>query len=132
MNASNRPLSPHLQVYSPQLTSVLSISHRATGLVLSVGSLLLVYWLLALAAGPEAYETARAFFASWLGRLILLALTFSLFYHLCNGIRHLFWDVGMGFEIKTVYASGRAVVSGAIVLTLVSWIAAYTMAGGSA
>lgn len=132
MNTGNRPLSPHLQVYKPQLTSVLSITHRATGIVLSVGTLLLVYWLLALAAGPQAFDTARGLFASWFGRLLLLAMTFSLFYHLCNGIRHLFWDVGMGFELKSVYTSGKAVVGGAVVLTLLSWVAAYAMAGANA
>lgn len=132
MNTGNRPLSPHLQVYRPQLTSVLSITHRATGVVLSIGTLLLVYWLLALAAGPQAFETARGFFVSWIGRLLLLAMTFSLFFHLCNGIRHLFWDIGKGFELKTVYASGKAVVGGALVLTLLSWIAAYSIAGGGA
>lgn len=132
MNTGNRPLSPHLQVYRPQLTSVLSITHRATGVVLTIGTLLLVYWLLALAAGPQAFETARGLFASWFGRLLLFAITFALFYHLCNGIRHLCWDIGLGFDLKSVYTSGKAVVASAVALTLLSWIAAYSVAGGSA
>ena len=132
MEITERPLSPHLQVYKPQLTAVLSILHRATGVFLVLGSLLLVYWLLALATGPEAYANAQAFFGSVFGRLILFPWTFSLFYHLCNGIRHLFWDAGMGFEIKTVYTSGFIVVAASIVLTLAAFAAAYAMRGGGA
>ncbi|MDX1512620.1 MAG: succinate dehydrogenase, cytochrome b556 subunit [Gammaproteobacteria bacterium] len=124
MPASNRPLSPHLQVYKPQLTSVLSITHRATGVALAVGGIGLAYWLLALAAGPDAYATAQALFGSWLGKLILFGFSFALFYHLCNGIRHLFWDAGLGFELETVYASGWAVVGVAAGLTVLTWIVA--------
>lgn len=121
MPASNRPLSPHLQVYRPQLTSVLSITHRATGIALALGLLLLVYWLMALAAGPEAYHEARAIFGSWAGQIVLFGFSYALFYHLCNGIRHLFWDAGLGFELKTVYASGWAVVAVSVGLTLLAW-----------
>lgn len=123
--ASNRPLSPHLQVYRPQLTSILSITHRGTGMFLSLGALYLVCWLLAIAAGPEAYATISGFNASIIGRLLLLGWTFSLFYHLCNGIRHLVWDAGLGLDLKTTYASGWAVVAGAAALTVIAWIAAY-------
>ena len=130
MEITNRPLSPHLQVYKPQLTSVLSIFHRATGVFLVVGTLLLVYWLLALAAGPEAYASAQGFLGSNLGRVILFPWVFALFYHLCNGIRHLFWDAGMGFEIKTLYASGVAVIAASAVITLLAFVAAYAMRGG--
>ena len=122
MKPSNRPLSPHLQVYRPQLTSVLSITHRGTGVFLSLATLLLVYWLAALAAGPATYATAQAFFGSWFGQLILLACTFSLFYHLCNGVRHLFWDMGVGFELPTAYRSGYAVVVVSIVMTVIAWL----------
>lgn len=128
MDNTSRPLSPHLQVYRPQLTSVLSIAHRGTGIFLTLGTLLLVYWLLSIASGPEAYAHARAFFGSWFGQLVLFAWTFALFYHLCNGIRHLFWDIGFGFELPTVYASGKAVLIVSAVLTLLAWLLAYSTA----
>jgi succinate dehydrogenase / fumarate reductase cytochrome b subunit len=117
-----RPLSPHLQVYRPQLTSVLSITHRATGVALTVGTLLLVWWLVAAASGPEPFATAQAVIGSWIGRLLLLGWTFALFFHLANGIRHLFWDAGLGFELRTTYASGWAVVAASIVLTAAAWL----------
>lgn len=116
-----RPLSPHIQVYRPQLTSVLSITHRATGVALAVGTLLLVWWLIAGATGPEAYATVQGFFRSWIGRLLLLGWTLSLFYHLCNGIRHLFWDAGYGFELRATYVSGWLVIVATVVLTALSW-----------
>lgn len=124
MQASNRPLSPHLQVYRPQLTSVLSITHRATGVALALGLLLLAYWLLALAGGPESYAVARELLGSWLGKIILFGFSFALFYHLCNGVRHLFWDAGLGLELKSAYASGWAVVAVSAALTVLSWIVA--------
>jgi succinate dehydrogenase / fumarate reductase cytochrome b subunit len=129
MSTANRPLSPHLQVYRPQLTSVLSISHRVTGLVLSVGTLMLLWQLFAAASGPDAFNTFQAFAGSWLGILILLAWTFSLFYHLCNGIRHLVWDLGFGLDLKTAYQSGAVVVVAAVVLTIVTWIIAVAVKG---
>ena len=121
-NASNRPLSPHLQVYRPQLTSILSIFHRATGFFLGVGTLLLAWWLIAAAMGPSAFETVQWFNGSWIGRLLLLGFTFSLFYHLFNGIRHLFWDIGAGFEIKTVNQTGWIVVLFSFGATGLAWI----------
>ena len=127
MQKSARPLSPHLQVYRPQITSVLSITHRATGIALAAGTLLLVYWLTALAAGPEAYADASALLGSWLGRTVLLGFTLALFFHLANGIRHLFWDAGKGFEIQEVTRSGRAVVVIAIVATVLVWALAYAV-----
>jgi succinate dehydrogenase cytochrome b subunit len=130
MEKSQRPLSPHLQIYRPQLTSVLSITHRATGIALVAGTLVLVYWLLAVASGAEAYASAQYLLGSWLGRVVLLGFSFALFYHLCNGIRHLFWDVGLGFELKTAYASGIAVVIVSIVMTAIAWGLAYAMRGG--
>jgi succinate dehydrogenase / fumarate reductase cytochrome b subunit len=121
MPESARPLSPHLQIYRPQLTSVLSISHRAAGVALAVGTLLLVYWVVAVANGPAAYADAQAFIGSWFGKLILFGWSVALFYHLCNGIRHLFWDAGYGFELKAAYASGYAVLVGTAVLTVLAW-----------
>lgn len=117
-----RPLSPHLQVYRPQLTSVLSITHRATGVALAAGTLLLVWWLVAAAAGPEQFALVRSVVGSWIGKLILLGWTVSLFFHLANGIRHLFWDAGYGFELRTTYASGWVVVAATVVLTALAWV----------
>jgi succinate dehydrogenase / fumarate reductase cytochrome b subunit len=121
MSIAKRPLSPHLQVYKPQLTSLLSISHRATGLALSVGTLLLVWWLVAAASGEAAYLTVQGFVGSWFGLLLLLGWSVSLFYHLAQGIRHLVWDAGYGYELKTAYASGYAVLAATAVLTLIAW-----------
>ena len=130
MATSSRPLSPHLQIYRPQLTSVLSITHRATGLLLCAGAIVFAWWVVALAAGPEAFAAVRSALGSWLGILFLAAWTFSFFFHLCNGIRHLFWDAGFGFEIRTAHASGKAVIAGSIVLTVLSWAAAAWSAAG--
>lgn len=130
MGNTDRPLSPHLQVYKPQLTAVLSILHRASGVFLTIGSLLLVCWLVTLAQGPESYANVQGFLGSGIGRTLLFAWVFALFYHLCNGIRHLFWDMGVGFEINTVYASGRIVVVTALALTLIAFSMAYAMRGG--
>jgi succinate dehydrogenase / fumarate reductase cytochrome b subunit len=129
MEQSHRPLSPHLQIYRPQLTSVLSITHRATGVALAVGTLLLVYWLLAAASGPDAYADARSLLGSWYGRLVLLGFSYALYFHLCNGIRHLFWDVGLGFELRAAYASGTMVIIASLALTIASWGLAYWLRG---
>ena len=135
MSASNRrderPLSPHLQIYRPQLTSVLSISHRLSGIALSVGALLLVYWLAAAASGEAAFATAQALLGSVVGRVLLFGWSLALFYHLANGIRHLVWDAGFGFELPTVYRSGWAVVAFTVAATLVAWIAGYAVRGAS-
>lgn len=122
--AHDRPLSPHLQIYRPQLTSVLSITHRASGLLLALGTVALVYWLVALAAGPQAYAEARALIGSLAGRLALLLWSLALFYHLCNGIRHLFWDAGYGYELGAVYRSGYAVLAATVLLTAIAWACA--------
>ncbi|MDP6705234.1 MAG: succinate dehydrogenase, cytochrome b556 subunit [Alphaproteobacteria bacterium] len=131
MASQNRPLSPHLQVYKPQITSSLSILHRLTGIGLGLGMLLLAWWLIAAAVGAEAFETAQGFFGSLIGRLILLGFTLAFFYHLANGIRHLVWDAGYGFELDTVSRSGWFVLAATVVLTLVAWIAGYAVRGGA-
>ncbi len=131
MSNSNRPLSPHLQVYRPQMTSMLSILHRITGVALAVGTLLLIYWLAAAASGAEAFATAQSLIGSFIGRLFLFGWTFALFYHLCNGIRHLFWDAGMGLEIEAAERGGWVVLGATGVLTLASWVLGYAMMGGS-
>ncbi|MEX2644019.1 MAG: succinate dehydrogenase, cytochrome b556 subunit [Acetobacterales bacterium] len=129
MTASNRPLSPHLQIYRWQWTMTLSILHRATGVALSVGALLLVCWLLQLAGDGGGYRGLQDFLGSWFGRLLLFGWTFSLFFHLCNGIRHLVWDAGYGYELDTAYASAIAVVAASGVLTVLAWIAGYMAMG---
>ncbi len=117
-----RPLSPHLQVYKPQITTVTSILHRGTGLALGVGTLLLVWWLVAAATSDLAYARASWFIGSWLGVLMLFGWTAALWYHFLNGIRHLGWDFGFGFELPTAHATGRAVFIGTAVLTVLTWI----------
>ena len=128
MSAERRPLSPHLQIYKPQLTSVLSISHRITGVGLAAGTLLLTWWLLAAAAGPEAFATVQGFLGSWIGYVILFGFSYALMYHLCNGVRHLLWDAGRGFELPTVYKTGWAVVIGSAALTVIAWAIAIASA----
>jgi len=123
MANADRPLSPHLQIYRWQQTSVLSILHRATGIALSAGALMLVCWLSALASGPKAYAHIAGFLGSWVGLVLLFGWTFSLFYHLCNGIRHLVWDTGHALDLKSTYLGGWLVVGGTAVLTVIAWIA---------
>lgn len=116
-----RPRSPDIQIYKPQLTSVLSILHRLTGVLLSVGSVLLVAWLVAVADGGNTYALADRWLRSWPGLVLLLGWTFALFYHLCNGIRHLAWDLDYGFELRSIYLSGWIVVAASVILTLLTW-----------
>jgi succinate dehydrogenase / fumarate reductase, cytochrome b subunit len=123
MDNTNRPLSPHLQIYRWQLTSVLSILHRAAGIGLSLGAVLLVWWLVAAASGPAAYGAVQGFLGSWLGFLLLLGWTAALFYHLCNGIRHLVWDTGHALDLRSTYLGGWLVVAATAVLTSIAWIA---------
>ena len=124
-----RPLSPHLQIYRRQLTSVLSILHRATGIALAGGALLMVWWLVAAASGPAAYGRFSGFAGSVIGRVLLLGWTVALFYHFANGIRHLWWDTGRGMDIPAVYRSGWAVVAFTGVATLAAWILGYWVRG---
>ena len=121
MATDQRPLSPHLQIYRPQLTSVLSITHRITGVVLSAGLVVMVGWLLALAAGPEAYAAFNGVLASVPGIILMVAWTLALFYHLLNGIRHLLWDAGWLLDLRGAYASGWVVVVASLILTLALW-----------
>jgi len=122
--ATERPLSPHLQVYRWQITMTMSILHRVTGVVITVGVFALACWLLALAAGGEHYVRAAAMLASPLGKLVLFGFSLSLVYHLLNGIRHLLWDMGWGFEIPEFYRSGWTVLVLTIVFTVAIWFAA--------
>jgi succinate dehydrogenase / fumarate reductase cytochrome b subunit len=126
-----RPLSPFMH-YRWQYTNTLSILHRITGVLLSLGFLLLVYWLAAAAAGPERYAAARDALASPLAQLVWFGAAFAFCYHLLNGVRHLFFDMGHGFELKTARASGRAVALGAVVLGVLLWLLVRAGLGGGA
>ena len=122
-----RPLSPNIQIYRPQLTSVLSIANRVTGAVLSLGSFGLVAWLVAAALGPQAFAAVQGAVASWPGEVILCGFTFAFFFHLCGGIRHLVWDTVHGFELASIYASGWTVIALSVLLTAAAWIASAFM-----
>lgn len=121
---SKHPLSPHLQIYRLPLTALLSITHRATGVFLSIGALVMVLALAAAANGADAYDQVYQHLASWYGQLFLLALTFSLYLHFCNGLRHLFWDVGMGFELETSDMTAKLAIAATIGLTIITWLIA--------
>ena len=125
MNSNSKlPLSPHLQIYRLPLTALLSIAHRLSGVVLALGSVFLV-WLLAAAADSAAsYGQLVAQLGSWYGQVFLFAFVFSLYLHFCNGIRHLFWDVGLGFELETVDLTAKLVIVCAIILTIATWLVA--------
>lgn len=124
-----RPLSPNIQIYRPQLTSVLSIANRISGLVLSLGAAGLVVWLTAAAAGPQTYRVVQSAIGSWAGRVLLFGCTFAFFLHLCGGIRHLVWDTVHGFELRSIYISGWAVVGASVALTVGAWVASLFIAG---
>jgi succinate dehydrogenase / fumarate reductase cytochrome b subunit len=126
-----RPLSPNIQIYRPQLTSVLSIANRITGVALSAYAVGLVVLLVAAAAGPEAYATIHGLIRSWIGQVLLFGCTFCFFLHLFGGIRHLVWDAGYGFDLRTIYASGWAVVVVSVAFTILTWAAGIVLAGSS-
>ncbi|MCH7941747.1 MAG: succinate dehydrogenase, cytochrome b556 subunit [Proteobacteria bacterium] len=121
MTQPGRPMSPHLMIYRPQLTSVLSIIHRGTGVGLAVGTVFLTWWLVAAALGPETYEATRELYGTWMGQVVLFGFSVCLFYHLCNGVRHLLWDIGLMLEIENIYRSGWVMLCASAVLTFVAW-----------
>lgn len=122
-----RPLSPHLQVYRLPLTAIASITHRATGVGLGFGTLMLTWWLVAAASGPEAYAGFQWFAGSFLGLLILFGFTLALCFHLLNGLRHLFWDAGWGFDKVVSHKASVAVVAGSLALTVIIWLLAFIL-----
>lgn len=124
-----RPLSPHLQIYRLPLNGILSITHRLTGLALALGALLLVGLLILAAAGSQAYNAVYPLLTHWFGRLVLLGFTLALYYHLCAGIRHLFWDAGRGYELETARRTAWVVIAGAVVLTALTWGVALAVDG---
>lgn len=129
MPQNARPLSPFTTIYRWPLAMALSILHRITGVALAVGTLLLVWVLLALANGPEAYASARAFCGSAIGLVLLFGWSWALCFHLANGIRHLFWDAGKGYSIQQAKNSGIAVVAVSLVLTVLIWACVVAQGG---
>ncbi len=122
MARSGRPLSPHLQIYRWYLTMALSIGHRVAGVGLALGLLLLIWWLLALASGPAAFATVQGVMHSWLGALVLFIYTFVLLFHMANGVRHLVWDAGYGFDVAVAARSGMVVLGFAGAATVLVWL----------
>ncbi len=127
--AINRPTSPHLSIYKPQISSIPSITHRITGVGLGAGTVWLAWWLIAAASGPEAFATVQAFSGSIIGRLLLLGFTWAICFHFINGVRHLIWDLGYGFDLKSMEMSGWFTVYGSVGLTGLIWVAAIMMRG---
>jgi succinate dehydrogenase / fumarate reductase, cytochrome b subunit len=123
MDPNDRPLSPHLSIYRWPITMVSSILHRATGVAMSVGFVLFVIWLADTASGPDAYAALADAMRSLLGKILLVGWSWAFFYHLSNGIRHLVWDAGYGFEKEQANASAWLVIAAAVVLTVVFWVA---------
>lgn len=125
--AADRPLSPHVWSWRWHLTMLVSILHRATGVALYAAALILAAWALALAVGPDAYDLFRAVLGSILGKLVLIGISFSLFFHTANGVRHLIWDFGVGFKLRAADAGAVAVIAFAAVATIAIWMAAGLM-----
>lgn len=123
--ARTRPLSPHLQVYRPQMTSVMSILHRAAGVVLTTGTLIMAAWLVSLALGKEAYDVVVMVIGHPLGQFVLFGYSVALIYHALNGVRHLGWDLGFGLTIPQVYRNGQIVLFLTVVLTMGLWSAVW-------
>lgn len=125
----DRPLSPHLQVYRLPLNAITSITHRLTGLLLALGAVIVVAFLIAAADGSRSYQVAYDLAASWVGRIVLVAFTLALYYHLCAGVRHLVWDAGYGFGLDAARRGSWLVIAGAIVLTVATWALAFAVNG---
>ena len=122
---SARPLSPHLQIYRPMLTMMMSIMHRITGVALYFGIILLVWWLTAASISDSYFDFVQVFFGHWFGRLLLFGFSWALIHHALGGLRHLLWDTGRGFDLRIVEWLARANLAGSIVLTLLLWIIGY-------
>lgn len=127
---SERPLSPHLQIYRPMLTMMMSIVHRMTGAALYFGTLLIVWWLVALATGPGYFDYVQDIAGSFIGRLVLFGYTWALVHHALGGIRHLIWDTGRGFDLGLVEWMARLNLAGSIIITVVLWVIGYSVMGG--
>lgn len=124
MNTPQRPLSPHLQIYRLPLTAIISITHRITGVMLTFGLLVLIAYLLCIAAGPQTFVYAQTFIGSIIGQLLLFGFNFALCFHLCHGVRHLFWDCGKSFDLDTLHPIALFEIMAALLLTLFTWLIA--------
>lgn len=128
-SGAERPLSPHLSIYRPMLTMMMSIAHRISGVGNAVGFLLLAWWLVAIAAGPDQYAQVSSFFGSLLGRALLFLFSWSLIHHMLGGIRHLIWDTGLGLDKTSIEVLAWATIIGSIALTVLVWLAGYWLRG---
>ena len=126
---AERPLSPHLQIYKPMLTMMMSIFHRVTGAALYFGTVLLAWWLIAAATGPDYFEFVNKLFGSFIGRLVLFGYSWALFHHMLGGMRHLVWDTGRGFDLPTVEFMAWATLIGSMSLTVIIWVLGYMAMG---
>ena len=122
MNDSKNPLSPHLQIYRWQISSLISITHRITGILNFLGLIFISVWISSAGISENLFECFSVFLKSFIGRFILIGFTWSISYHLLSGIRHLFWDLGYGYEIKTANFSGILVILSSLILTIVLWM----------
>ena len=122
MNDSKNPLSPHLQIYRWHISSLLSITHRISGVINLLALILIFFWLVALSLGESNYELFLFIINSFFGKFILIGFSWSMIFHLLSGIRHLAWDLGYGFEIKTANISGVVVIISSLVLTIIFWL----------
>ena len=120
----NRPISPHLQIYAPQITSVLSITHRFTGITLYFSAILFSAFVISASFGETTFDLVQSLVGTWFGKTVLFSITLAVYYHLSNGIRHLFWDFGKGFDLNTVRLSGYAVLALSLFLTAITWVLA--------
>lgn len=127
-----RPLSPHLQIYSPLINMVMSIVHRMTGAALYFGTLLLAWWLIAAATGPEYFAFVNGIFGSWFGRLVLFGYTWALFHHMAGGVRHFIWDTGRGYELSTIDLLSWSTLGVSLALTALVWLYVGALHGGLA
>ena len=124
---AKRPLSPHLQIYKPMLTMMMSIMHRITGVALYFGTLLLVWWLVAAATGPEYFTFVSSLANSLIGKIVLIGYTWALVHHMIGGIRHFIWDTGRGFELPTIELMAKLSIAASLAITALIWGAAYMM-----
>ena len=128
---AQRPLSPHLQIYRPMLTMMMSIAHRISGVANAIGFLLLAWWLVAIASDPKAYATVSGVFASLTGQVLLFLFSWALIHHMLGGIRHLVWDTGRALDKTSIEVLAWATIIGSTLLTVLLWVAGYALKGGA-
>ena len=126
---AERPLSPHLQIYKPMLTMMMSIFHRVSGAALYIGTILLAWWLIAAATGPDYFNFVNGLLGSFIGRLVLFGFSWALFHHMLGGMRHLVWDTGRGFELPTIEYMAWVTLIGSLSLTVIIWVLGYMAMG---